>query len=762
MRTWARGTSRAAVLTASFVALGATTIPTSAFADVTNGDGSVLGGNQLNLPISAPVDVSGNGAAVGGTARSVSKGGSSVGNGGGGQQTSGKHGVGSGNQMNAPISLPVSACGNAAAVVGKTDTGCKGGSSVGNGGGGQTTSGEHGIGSGNQVNAPISAPVNACGNAIAIFGRADAGCKGGAKVAGGGRGGQVTSGASGVVAGNQLNAPISAPVNVCGNAAAIFGEAVAGCEGGAVVKNGGRSGARQTTSGISSVGGGNQANAPISAPVNVCGNAIGNAMTGCQGGASVRNGGHGSGGQTTNGDFSVLGGNQANAPISIPATVCGNAVALLGQAGAFCEGGAHVRSSSGGSQHTSGTSGVLAGNQANAPITVPVEVCGNAAAVLGAAAASCNGQTLVKGAHGSGARTSGQSSVGGGNQGNAPGEAPVGGCGNGAAVVGHAEPQCQGGEGGYHPYDRVRSTPLPGAEGLPSVAEAGKSLPLSPGAALPVLGKLPTAGQKARYGSVTGPAPGTDVLSGTGGLTGDLSDVLSGTGSQRTMQTRPQTNPLPAPNAPNAPATLNGLPQTEMLPETNALPGTGVLPRPESLTNTETLPASGILPKTKGLPKTNGLPKSKGLLKANSNTLPGVGQAPVDPATLTSVRRLPGVPSGAAVPASPIVPVASSARTYSRPLPGASVPGTGVPGVDGVRLPGLSAVPVTGDVKAPEVGGVTEQLDQAGAMKPVAAHSSITAQTKTGSMWVLGVAAMFAAVSGALALTRRIRLGGRR
>lgn len=42
----------------------------------------------------------------------------------------------------------------------------------------------------------------------------------------------------------------------------------------------------------------------------------------------------------TDGSGSVLGGNQVVAPISIPINVCGNAVAVIGIAGAGCKGGA--------------------------------------------------------------------------------------------------------------------------------------------------------------------------------------------------------------------------------------------------------------------------------------------------------------------------------------------------------------------------------------------------------------------------------------
>ncbi|MEV4565236.1 chaplin family protein [Nonomuraea sp. NPDC049419] len=43
----------------------------------------------------------------------------------------------------------------------------------------------------------------------------------------------ITNGTGGVVSGNQLHVPIVAPINVCGNAIAVIGLAVAGCKGGA-------------------------------------------------------------------------------------------------------------------------------------------------------------------------------------------------------------------------------------------------------------------------------------------------------------------------------------------------------------------------------------------------------------------------------------------------------------------------------------------------------------------------------------------------
>ncbi|MEU9025245.1 chaplin family protein [Actinomadura sp. NPDC048394] len=801
MRTWAKSTARNAALTASFVALGVSVVPANAFADATNGDGSVLGGNQVDLPISAPVDVSGNGAGIVGSGHGVSKGGASVLNGGGGgQHTSGTGSVGGGNQVSAPISAPVNACGNAVALIGKADAGCKGGSSVLNGGGsgGQKTSGEHSVLGGNQVNAPISAPVDVCGNAVAIIGKAEAGCKGGATVhngggAGHGGGGQTTDGALGVIAGNQVNAPISAPVNVCGNAVAIVGEAVAGCEGGAIVKNGGHTGAGQKTSGLHSVLGGNQANAPVSAPVDVCGNAIGNALAECEGGASVRNGGHGSGGQTTDGVSSVIGGNQANAPISVPATVCGNAAAIVGEAGAYCEGGAHVRSSSGG-QHTSGTGSVVGGNQGNAPITAPVDVCGNAAAVVGEAAAHCNGQTLVEGPQGGG-RTSGNGSVGGGNQAHAPAKAPVDVCGNVGAVVGRSLAHCQDGPGfgGYHPYARSAGetpTPLPVNPGLPVLPKLPATanhrdggpgaLPATglPHANVPVTG-LPDAGQAVSGAAAqvngipaTKSVPVSDALSAT--------NLLPGTGEQRTAEQRtgaPSLGPVPG----------SQLPVTQSLPVAQSLPAAQGLPVGQSLPVDQSLPVAQNVPVGQNLPGLQSLPGAQavpvhGNLPTVNNALGG-GMTPTVTPKVNGLQQMPAAGkrtvrtggngmtiatlpvnpgavtgnAGKALPAVPVVPVAANARSAGTGNP---LPAPGLPGTHGVKLPKTGAVklPAAGNVALP-AGAVKspKKVTDLGPVRTVAEREPLAPAAEDGSLWVLGMAAIAAAFSGAVALTRRLR-----
>ncbi|MFB9710905.1 chaplin family protein, partial [Streptosporangium nondiastaticum] len=145
MRTWVKGSTPAALLALGVMTLGSGT----AFAD-TSGDHSVGGGNQVNLPITLPIDISGNAAAVAGKSRAGSTGGASAGaTGGVPGETSGRGSVLGGNQVNAPITAPIDACGNALSLFGRSEAGCRGGASVSRGGGGgaggNRTNGDHSV-----------------------------------------------------------------------------------------------------------------------------------------------------------------------------------------------------------------------------------------------------------------------------------------------------------------------------------------------------------------------------------------------------------------------------------------------------------------------------------------------------------------------------------------------------------------------------------------------------------------------------------------
>ncbi|HZN73506.1 MAG TPA: chaplin family protein [Micromonosporaceae bacterium] len=188
----------------------------------------------------------------------------------------------------------------------------------------------NGILNGNQVYAPIQLPVNVCGDAVAVLGSATAGCEGGSIAALNPEWGydhyrttMLSKGNNGILNGNQVYAPIQAPINVCGVAVGIVGSAKAGCDGGASahqgsVHNGGRhckpvkpakvagynkdhkqkncghdkyrNEVTMLTTGNNGIGNGNQAFTPVQVPVDVCGTAvgvIGSAVAGCTGGASA-------------------------------------------------------------------------------------------------------------------------------------------------------------------------------------------------------------------------------------------------------------------------------------------------------------------------------------------------------------------------------------------------------------------------------------------------------------------------------------------
>jgi hypothetical protein len=202
----------------------------------------------------------------------------------------------------------------------------------------------------------------------------------------------------GAVSGNQVVAPIQAPINICGVAAAVLGTASAGCEGGATADFDGAG--DLTTQNNTGLGNGNQAFAPIQAPTDISGiaAAVGGVASGWSTGGShadVESGtaesGKAESETLTQGNYGALSGNQLLAPIQAPINACGNAVAVGGASDAGCEGGADADYSGAGNLTTQDNVGLGNGNQIFAPIQAPVNVCGNAIAILGHATASCDG-----------------------------------------------------------------------------------------------------------------------------------------------------------------------------------------------------------------------------------------------------------------------------------------------------------------------------------------------------------------------------------
>ncbi|MDT9701523.1 chaplin family protein [Streptomyces sp. P17] len=112
-----------------------------------------------------------------------------------------------------------------------------GGSAQADSGASGSSSSSPGVLSGNTVQAPVYAPVNACGNTVNVVGVLNPAVgntcvtQGGGSDGGygepGGSGGAHSGGRAsdspGVASGNHVEVPVHAPVNVCGNSADIIG-----------------------------------------------------------------------------------------------------------------------------------------------------------------------------------------------------------------------------------------------------------------------------------------------------------------------------------------------------------------------------------------------------------------------------------------------------------------------------------------------------------------------------------------------------------
>jgi hypothetical protein len=92
--------------------------------------------------------------------------------------------------------------------------------------------GSPGVASGNSVQAPVDAPVNLCGNTVNVVGVlnpafgnncANVGDGNGDKGGSGARAEGHASGSPGLASGNSVQAPIEVPVNACGNSLSVVG-----------------------------------------------------------------------------------------------------------------------------------------------------------------------------------------------------------------------------------------------------------------------------------------------------------------------------------------------------------------------------------------------------------------------------------------------------------------------------------------------------------------------------------------------------------
>ena len=381
----------------------------------TRSSGGIVSGNTIQIPINIGIDLCGNNVKAG-SFKDVAGGGSCATQSGSSASSTTSHsgGLGSGNNIQAPVNVPILACDNTVGgvvvkdMLGGTDCSAGGsgagssGAPAGSGGASSNAQTDHsgGILSGNIIQAPVNVPVNACGNDVnaVTLKTAESGsdcensAEGSAPTMPGapapGSGGASATATSvdngGIGSGTTVQLPINVPVNVCGNDAdgAVFESKVAGgeCE-----NNGGSATAVLGSTGNSGLVSGNSVQTPIQVPVNACGTeatAVGEHVDDqnpdC---SSSTSGGNTPPGSTTinvsSNNGGIGSGNSAQTPINVPVNACGvNGTAV----GVHDEQSSPECSTGGGGTTTvsvgSNNGGIGSGNNVPVQGNVPVNLCG--------------------------------------------------------------------------------------------------------------------------------------------------------------------------------------------------------------------------------------------------------------------------------------------------------------------------------------------------------------------------------------------------
>ncbi|MEV4130947.1 chaplin family protein [Dactylosporangium sp. NPDC049742] len=267
-----------------------------------------------------------------------------------------------------------------------------------------TTGYNAGLLNGNQFDTTLQLPVNVCGNSIAVLGFADASCGGGAAAVdteSATTEDWTTGYNAGVANGNQLDTTLQVPVNVSGNAVSVLGFSSASSQGGAYAVKGGMASDNGRGHGHGhgrghGHGGGNGGGN---------GGYTGNNNGGYAAGADdyTESTGNRTEDWTSGYNAGVLNGNQFDTTLQVPVNLSGNAISLFGFSSAQSAGGAWAVKGESASTESATTedwttgfnAGLLNGNQFDTTVQAPINVCGNAIAVLGFSSASCGGGAVA-------------------------------------------------------------------------------------------------------------------------------------------------------------------------------------------------------------------------------------------------------------------------------------------------------------------------------------------------------------------------------
>lgn len=400
---------------------------------LTDGEFGTVAGNAVGAPLALPVELNGNALGAGGDAVAATD--NTAEATAGAQHTdvfdhpayiesNGHEGVLSGNAAQPASANPVLVSGNVAHGLGNAET--SGGSNSTTVAGGNTRSwGQDAFASGTIAQAPLAAPaevfsnvVTGAGDGISTYDNTVAATAGGDA---------YTRGHDGAASGSVVTSPVSAPVDVFGNAAAGAGAATTDLRNDSTTGTGGATG----TTGDDSVAGGNAVFAPVALPLETLGNTAGGVGSADTSVDEVKVAEAGDDGNTVD-DAGFLAANLVQGAVGGPVQVAGNS------AGAIADTSAHgdrdTRVGSGGDVLANGDGGAGAGNIANVPVAMPAQVFDNGVTGVGNGEADGNFDTTSR--VGGTSRTSGRNGFLTGNVAGVPVASAVQGFGNSVAAAG--------------------------------------------------------------------------------------------------------------------------------------------------------------------------------------------------------------------------------------------------------------------------------------------------------------------------------------
>ncbi|GAB3913367.1 hypothetical protein GCM10029964_122770 [Kibdelosporangium lantanae] len=399
------------------------TVTKSGGSSTTNGDKSFAGGSIVTAPLAVPAQVFANAATLGGLAN-AHHGNSDKATAGGKSTTSGIEAVLAGTNSNSAVAGPAEVFGNAANLGGiaKTDAMDEVATKAG---GDSWTNASGSVLSGSFANPAVALPAEVFGTAANIGGISEA-LVGEHKTSTAG-GNAMEHSDNAVLSGTSVTPAASGPVQVISTAATVLGKAKSDVCNDITTKSGGYTGTTGNDSSIS----GNVVTGGLALPGEVLGNGanLGGTTSGSVEEHKVSTAG---GLVNTNDDAGAVSSNAVVASLAGPVQVFGNSATGGGISTAKAVKQSVV--TAGGPVNATGTGGAGSGNVAAAPVALPTQAFGLAAAVLGKATAWAEGDTL---SHSGGAITSdGKMSTFSGNVASVPAAAAAQVFGDAAGVAG--------------------------------------------------------------------------------------------------------------------------------------------------------------------------------------------------------------------------------------------------------------------------------------------------------------------------------------